>query len=180
MMNDERSKLWNSTASHIVSCINFHSSSHSSFTLIPPSVSYFCVTVPSGLVSRSSICQHHPGGWQRRWGPRERHQTWDAGLGSPPSHLYLSCWPFHLSAHDLELAVAGEEERLSTNDKWQSQNKHTSEGGEGGGKRAESLFHHPSLSVGLLINLWSLPITLLWCLSLVLCLFSHSHTFVMI
>jgi len=49
---------------------------------------------------------------------------------TPSSHLYLSSWLLHLSAHDLELAVAGEKERPSTNDKWQSQNKHTSEGGE--------------------------------------------------
>ena len=130
----ERPEWWDSVAFHIVSYINFHSSSHSSFTLNPPSVSYFCVTVPSGLVSRSSICQHHPGGWQSGWGPGERHQTWDAGLGppTPPPHP-ISIWvaaPPDLSAHDLELAVAGEKERPTAIDKWQSQNKHTSEGGE--------------------------------------------------
>lgn len=130
IVHDERPKWWDAVAFDNVSYINVHSSSHSSFTLIPPRVSYFCLTVPSGFVSRSSICQHHPGGWQSGLGPGERHQTWDAGLGSPPSHLYLSCWPLHLSAHDLELAVAGQIERPTTNDKWQSQNKHTSEGGE--------------------------------------------------
>lgn len=49
---------------------------------------------------------------------------------------------------------------------------------EGRRKRAESLFHHPSASVGLLINLWSLPLTLFWCLSLIFFLFTHSPTFV--
>lgn len=48
---------------------------------------------------------------------------------------------------------------------------------EGMRNRAESLFHHPSVSVGLLINLWSLPMTLFWCLSLI---FSHSLTLVII
>lgn len=160
-----KTRWWRAFAFDIVSYINFHSSSYSSFTLVPPSVSYFCLTVPTELVSRSSISQHHPGGWQSGWGPGERHQTWDAGLGSPPSHLYLSCWLLHLSAHDLKLAVAGQKERSSTNDKWQSQNKHTSHGGRR--KRAESLFHHPSTSVGLLINLWSLHLPLSLCLSLI-------------
>lgn len=51
---------------------------------------------------------------------------------------------------------------------------------EGRRKRAESLFHHPSASVGLLINLWSLPLTLVWCLSLNVILFTHSPKFVKI
>lgn len=51
---------------------------------------------------------------------------------------------------------------------------------EGRRKRAESLFHHPSASVGLLINLWSLPLTLFWCLSLIFFHFTHSYTFVSI
>lgn len=145
------------------------------------SVSYFCVTVPNGLVSRSSICQHHSRelggggkvGWQGGWGPRERHQKWDAGLGPPPStspsHLYLSNWSLHLSVHDLELAVAGRNKgpTLVTNDNLRI---NTSWGGEGG---AESLFHHPSASVALLINLWPLSLTLLWCLSLIFFLFPH-------
>ena len=117
------------------------------------------------------------GGWKSQWGPWERHQTWDAGLGSPPSHLYLSCWPLHLSAHDLELAVAGEEERLSTNDKWQSQNKHTSEGGEGEKELNHSFIIHQyllvfSLTCGLCPSLSS------GCLSLIFFLFTHSPAFV--
>lgn len=51
---------------------------------------------------------------------------------------------------------------------------------EGRRKRAESLFHHPSASVGLLINLWSLPLTLFWCLSFIFFLFTHSPTSVKI
>lgn len=166
-----KTRWWDTFAFDIVSYTNFHSSSYSSFTLIPPSVSYFCLTVPSGLVSRSSICQHHPGGWQSGWGPGERHQTWDAGLGSPPSHLYLSCWLLHLSAHDLKLAVAGQKERPSTNDNLRINTQVR----EGRRKRAESLFHHPSASVGLLINLWSLHLPLFLCLSLISTHFQSSN-----
>lgn len=82
------------------------------------SVSKFHLSAPSGGVTERM---------------RPRGETSNVGRWpwfSPLSHLYLSCWPLHLSAHDLELAVAGEKERPSTNDKWQSQNKHTSEGGE--------------------------------------------------
>lgn len=69
------------------------------------------------------------------------------------------------------------ERKGSANDKWQSQNKHTSEGGQGRGKRAESLFHHPSASVALLINLWSLPCSLLSRLSLTPFAFTISSLF---
>lgn len=130
IVHDERLKWWDAVAFDIVSYISFHSSTHSSLTLIPPSVSCFCLTFPGGLLSRSSIYQHHPGGWQCEWGPGEWHQTWDAGLGSTAIQLYLSCWPLHLSVHDLDQALAGQKESLTTNDKWQSQNKHTREGGE--------------------------------------------------
>lgn len=58
--------------------------------------------------------------------------------------------------------VAGQRERPTSNDKWLSQNKHASEkgrGGEGGRRKsAESLFHHPSVSFGPLINLWTFSI----------------------
>lgn len=77
---------------HTLWYIILHSLSHSSFTLIPLSVSYFCVTVPNGLVSRSFFCQHHLGGWQGGWGPRERHQTRDAGLGLLASPHPISIW----------------------------------------------------------------------------------------
>lgn len=114
--------LWRCFIHHLPFIKSFIFHTHPSFCFI------LCLTVPGGLVSRSSICQHHPGGWQGRLSPGERHQTWDAGLGSSPSHLYLSYWPLHLSAHDLELAR--QKERATTNDKRQSQNKHTSKGGE--------------------------------------------------
>lgn len=51
---------------------------------------------------------------------------------------------------------------------------------QGRRKRAESLFHHPSASVGLFINLWSLLLTLFWCLSLIFFLFTHCFTLVKI
>lgn len=80
IVDDERLKMRRCCC---LSYTGFRSSSHSSFTLIPPSISQFCITVHSGFVSRSSICQHPPVGWQTRLGPGDRHQTWDAGLGSP-------------------------------------------------------------------------------------------------
>lgn len=49
----------------MVRCCIIHGlpfTSHSCFTLMPPSVSCLCISVPGGLVSRSSICQHHAGG----------------------------------------------------------------------------------------------------------------------
>lgn len=131
----ERLKRWDSLAFYIISYTSFHSLSHSSFTLISPSVSYFCVTVPSGLVPRSSICQHHPGGVTERMRPGGDTSNvgcwpWFSPPALPVSTSIWVCWPLHLSAHDLELAVAGRKERTSTNDKWQSQNKHAEEGGD--------------------------------------------------
>lgn len=90
----ERLKRWDSLAFYIISYTSFHSLSHSSFTLISPSVSYFCVTVPSGLVPRSSICQHHPGGVTERMRPggdTSNVGCWPWFSPRPPRlHLYLS------------------------------------------------------------------------------------------
>ncbi len=171
-MHDERLKWWDAVAVHIVSYITFHSSSHSSFTLIPPSVSYFCVTVPSGFVSRSSICQHHP-----------RGDRADEAQGRDIKRGMLAL----VLPHSISIWVAGPAICLRMIWSWllQERNKGpppmtnddlriNTQVREGRRKRAESLFHHPSASVGLLINLWSLPLTLLWCLSLNCVLLYHS------
>lgn len=175
----ERLKRWDSLAFYIISYTSFHSLSHSSFTLISPSVSYFCVTVPSGLVPRSSICQHHPGGVTERMRPGT-HQTLDAGLGFlPPPSLSPPLFEFAGPSICLRMIWSwlSQEGKKGpppmTNDNLRINTPER----EGMRNRAESLFHHPSVSVGLLINLWSLPMTLFWCLSLI---FSHSLTLVII
>lgn len=181
IVHDERLKCWDAGAFHIVSYINLHSSSHSSFTLIPPSVSYFCVTVPSGSVSRSSICQHRPEGvWQSGWGPGERHQTWDAGLGSAPPSLHTP-FPslFELLALPSVCAWFGAGCRSRGRKKgclpMTNDNLRINTREEGGWrKRAESLFHHPWVPVGPLINPSSLPFTVFWRLSFIIFILIHS------
>lgn len=58
---DERLTWWDAVSlDSLIHQVPFMS--HSCFTLMPPSVSCLCINVPGGSVSRSSICQHHPGG----------------------------------------------------------------------------------------------------------------------
>lgn len=124
---------------------------HSSFTLIPPSISQFCITVHGGFVSRSSICQHPPVGWQSRLGPGDRHQTWDAGLGSPNVCARIGAGLLQDKEKGLPAMTNG----------YLRINTQVSSGGEGGRRKsAESLFHHPSVSFGSLINLWTMHLPL--------------------
>lgn len=107
---------------------------------------------------------------------RPRGETSNVGCRpwfSPQSHLYLSCWPLCLRMIWSWLSQERKKGPLPmTNDRI---NTHVRQGRR---KRAESLFHHPSASVGLFINLWSLLLTLFWCLSLIFFLFTHCFTLV--
>lgn len=109
---------------------------------------------------------------------RPRGETSNVGCWPwffPPSHLYLSCWLLFLRMIWSWLSQERKKGPLPmTNDNLRI-NTHVREGGR---KRAESLFHHLSVSVGLVINLWSLLPTLFWCLSLNFSLFIHFLTLV--
>lgn len=103
-------------------------------------------------MSRSSICQHPPEGWQSRLGPGDRHQTWDAGLGSPNVCARIGAGLLQDKEKGLPAMTNG---YLRINRR---------RGGEGGRRKsAESLFHHPSVSFGPLINLWTLHLPLFQC-----------------
>lgn len=138
---DERLKWRDAAAFHIVSYIHFHSS----FTLIPSSVSYFCVTAPRWVrVSKFHLSAPTRGGWQSGWGPGERHQTWDAGLGSLPHPISIWVAGPSICLRMIWSWLSQEgKKRPSTNDKWQSQNKH--KWGRGGEKELNHSFiiHQP-------------------------------------
>lgn len=61
IVQDERLTWWDAVSLDIL-IHQLPFMSHSCFTLMPPSVSCLCISVPGGPVSQSSICQHHPGG----------------------------------------------------------------------------------------------------------------------
>lgn len=111
---------------------------------------------------------------------RPRGETSNVGCRtcfSPQSHLYLSCWPLCLRMIWSWLSQERKKGPLPvTNDNLRI-NTHVRPGRR---KRAESLFHHPSASVGLFINLWSLLLTLFGCMSLIFFLFAHCVTLVRI
>lgn len=152
--------------------------SHSSLLLFHTSVSLSpvgpCLEVPSVSAVQGGVTERM----------RPRGETSNVGCWpwfytpstpptpSTPSHLYLSLLAPPSVCAWFGAGCRGRERKgppPMTNDNLRINTRVR----EGRRKRAESLFHHPSASVGLLINLWSLPLTLFWCLSLIFCLFTQ-------